>query len=492
MKLSCIASDLAGRLGIGAGALLLLFSVSPVASAAVHMVGPNVGSVDCASFEGGVQPGDKLVLTGSSRGTIKFANCYGTVQNPITISNDTSQSGPLVITKTGDGFGSECRNCEHVVIDGTGKWKGAPAGVCGSSIIDGDWSLGRNNCGIVLRCAAGAPHSALRIGGSSKHITVKGVEVDGNFPTCGLRIGVSVNDHDYVARSGEWREGVRLLNNYVHDTGTEGLYVGPNQAKGGPGDLELRDNEIAGNLVERTGCDAINYKSAIAGLSKIHENYIIDTGRANAGSDSGCSGTGIELFEAGFTDIFDNYVEAPSLNSTGPGNCISQYVSFLPSGRVNNLPVRIYNNVVHNCKGNGISSARKDTSVAVPAPTIYNNTVVYPVGGTGIRIGPSVNSCAVRDNIVAGKNIDAKQCAVASNVTGTVESQRFSDAQGNDFRLTSDSPAVNRGGTDCAAVDQVGTERPQQGSCDPGAFEFVTGSGSAPPKPSPPQSVSVE
>jgi len=462
------------------------------AAAATYVVSPETKTVECQTMNGGIRPGDTLVLAGRSRSAITFNNCKGTESNPITISNDVRESGPLIVNQSGTGFQTQCKNCEYVVIDGTGKWSGAPAGVCGTSIDGGNWKLGRNNCGIVLRCVSGGPQSGLRVSGSSKFVTIKGVEIDGNVPKCSLRIGLSVNDHTYIPKPGEWREGIRLLNNYVHHTGTEGMYVGPNQANNGE-DMQLRNNEIANNLVEYAGCDGINYKSAIAGTSSIHDNHITDTGQSHDGVSSGCSATGIALFEAGFTDVYSNYVEAPSPNSSGPGHCISQHISALSASSVARVPVRIFNNVVHNCKGNGISSSGGSASAAAPVPTIFNNTVVAPVGGAGIKVAGSAESCTVRDNIVAGPVIAViNSCNVSGNLIGIVESQKFADVADNDFRLTAESPAVDSGTGNCPTEDNVGTARPQHGVCDRGAFEFFTGQAATAPKPNPPGAVVVE
>jgi hypothetical protein len=415
----------------------------------------------------------------------------GTASSPIVITNDTSLSGPLVVSQSGDGFKTQCMDCEHVVIDGTGKWNGAPAGICGANLVNGEWRLGTEQCGIVLKCVSGSPHSGLRLAGGSKHVTVKGVEIDLNFPTCKKGIGLSVNDHTYTPRAGEWREGIKLLNNFVHGTEGEGIYAGPNQSKSYEGTLQLRNNEIAFNYVDHTGCDAINYKSAIAGASSIHHNYVTNTGQTARSGDSGCSASGIALFEAGYTEVYSNYVEAPSPVSGGAGHCISHIISNLSAAKVATVPVKIYNNVVRNCKGNGISFGRRDTTVAEPVVSAYNNTVVTPLGGKGVNVGSSIRSCEVRDNIVVGKALSASQCVVQNNSTDDLESQKFLDAAGRDYRLTVNSPAVDVGSSRCPSEDHIGTARPQHGACDTGAFEFVDGA-VASTKPKPPASVLVD
>lgn len=479
------------RLLLIVGALVLTALAPSHAFSATHQVAPGTETIDCASFAGGVEAGDTLVLMGRSRGPVKLVNCFGKPGTPIVVRNDVTQSGPLVIEQSGSGFQTQCDNCEHVLIDGTGKWAGAEDGVCGASLVNGEWRLGTRQCGIVLKCVGGSPHSGLRLSGSSKNVTVKGLEVNVNFPTCKTGIGISVNDHKYVGKQGEWREGIRLLNNYVHSTEGEGIYVGPNQANNYDGAMQLRNNEIAHNFIDRAGCDAINYKSAIAGQSSIHHNYITNTGRTNRGAEDGCTGSGIDLWEGGFTEIYSNYVEAPSSVADGPGHCINFAVKNLSRAAVDTVPVSIYNNVLRNCKGHGVNASRGSTTAPETSVSVFSNTVVPPIGGKGINVTSAVATCTLRDNIVAGKTLAANHCSVVNNSTDAVEMQRFRDASGGDFRLTATSPAVDVGTKNCPDVDHIGTARPQENACDVGAFEFKTSEANA-SKPNPPQTVLVE
>ncbi len=346
-------------------------AIGDVASAATHSVPTSTVKVDCATYGGGVKPGDRIILMGPSRGPISISNCSGTVSSPITVTNDSNAAGPLVVKHTSGGTMASCTDCEHVIIDGTGKWVGAPAGTCGANVDanKGGWVFGKTQCGIVLQCMTGAA-KGLHLDGSTKHITVKGVEIDGNFPTCTVGSGVFVNDHNYklADHPGQWREGIVLRNLYIHDSPGSGIYFGPNQNDEGAGDLQLRNNEIAYNYVDRSGCDGMKYKSVIAGASSIHHNYVTNTGLIDHGNDTGCTSNGIILFEAGYTDVYNNYVESPSPVSTGTGACITQVVSNLPASKVAAVPTRFFNNVVTNCKGNGIASTRSSSTLAAPQP----------------------------------------------------------------------------------------------------------------------------
>ena len=156
-----------------------------------------------------------------------------------------------------------------------------------------------------------------------------------------------------------------------------------------------------------------------------------------------------------------------------------------------NVSIKIYNNVLRNCKGHGITASRGSTSAPVTTVSVYNNTLVPPIGGRGINVGKTVDPCTVHDNIVAGKELSVAGCSTTNNSTESSESQKFMDDAGPDFRLTATSPAVDVGTSNCPDRDHLGTSRPQEGACDVGAFEFKT-SASGDSKPNPPITVSVE
>lgn len=63
-------------------------------------------------------------------------------------------------------------------------------------------------------------------------------------------------------------EGVSLHDNYIHDTGSEGLYIGSTQSQ--PQHL-ITDWEIYNNRILRTGTEAIQL-GQLAGVTKVHNN----------------------------------------------------------------------------------------------------------------------------------------------------------------------------------------------------------------------------
>lgn len=452
-----------------AGFLSMVFV--EIAIAADHRVSAQTPTFECSS----ARPGDTVTLASGTRGPLTIRNCGGTAANPITVRNDPSGTGPVVVQRTSSetgGFVFTCANCVGVMIDGTAKWSGAPD---------------RTTYGIkITTTGGGGPSAFLKLSGISRFVTVRGVEVDGKWPSQAKNgIGISLNDHSKTASGnpGIWYEGITIENNYVHNTQGEGLYIGPNWYQGG---LPLRNIEIRDNIVEDTGWDGIQVKSAIGGTNLIHHNVIRRVGKE---TDHGQL-TGISLLD-GTGRIYNNWVE-----QSGDAG-IRHFLQYLPRSYGDQL-CEIYNNVivdpgqVGSTPGHGIASNNKN-GAARPMARIYQNTVVG-ARDSGIFVGGEASDGFVRDNLVA--NASSKPISAPASVSelnnrvGAVSQMGFVDPGARDFRLGPDSPARNAGSNTFPTVDFDDVSRPQDGQADQGAFEYRAGGNT--PRPVPPQILSVD
>lgn len=451
------------------GAAVLLGMSCQAIVAENHAISPEMAKFNC-SVAG---PGDTITLAGGVRGRLSIENCTGSASAPIVIRNDVNGSGPTVIQNTsGDGFVFQCYNCKNIVIDGTGKWQAAPSG---------------RTYGIkVLQKGGGSPAAFVKLNGRSSFMTIRGVEVDGKWPSLSSNgVGIDVNDHtvDAASNPGVWREGILIEKNYVHAVEGEGMYVGPNFKQG---DLPLRNIEIRDNIVENTGWDGINLKMAVDGSNSIHHNILRRTGSSKDGSSG--QHYGIALYESTGA-IYNNWVEEAGESG------ITHYMHYLPKS-YGVQQSEIYNNVVIRpgatgpLAGNGIVSASSDGATAT-SPRIYSNTIVG-ARGAGIRVGTDASGGYVRDNIV----VDSKDTAIsapssiaqASNLVGSASKAMFIDADHLDFRLQAASPARNAGSSSHPEFDYADVKRSTDGAVDIGAFEY----GSPNVQPMPPSNLVVE
>jgi hypothetical protein len=452
-------------------AFVVLLFIATQANGAVHFIQSSTSRVDCGSD--GVRPGDTITLAAGNRGPLNIRNCSGTAEKPITVRNDTSGSGPTVIRRTSaasGGFVFSCTSCVHVVIDGTGGWKGAPEGAyCGAP-------AGKNGCGIkVTSVAAGdAPTAYFKLNGMTTKVSVRGIEVDGRRSSLNtLGIGFDQNDHSVTVDKYPdfWREECVYEMNYVHDVDSSGMYIGPNWREP---DLRvpLRNMTVRNNLIEDTGRDGIKLKSAIEGTNKIHHNVVRRTGlRGESGF-----GAGIVVTEGGSNlKLHNNWIESTGLQG------IQHYNGNVPSTK-GPFTTELYNNVVYETgrsvgattAGNGITVAVGDGNATI-SPNVFNNTVVR-AANHGISLNSRIKGGVVRDNIVSEWGNSALSLSgntSSNNLSAAITTVRFADAASLNFQLRDDSPARDKGtSADFPRNDFRDFSRPQGKAYDLGAFEF--------------------
>jgi hypothetical protein len=445
----------------------LTLGVSTVAVAAERVISAQTTTFEC----GTANPGDILTLPSGARGPLRIRNCNGTASNPIIIRNDPDGTGPAVIRRTSGssgGFIFNCENCIGVAIDGSYKWRGAPTA---------------RTYGIKLTITGGkGPSAFLRVGGLSRFLTIRNVEIDGAWPAiANYGSGIRVNDLE-VSRSahpGLWREGILIENNYIHDVALEGMYVGANY---NDGDLPLRNVEIRYNRVEDIGFEGINTKSMWAGNNGIHHNEVRRVGKNGAYPNKNSQYSGIKN-NAGTVKIYNNWVETTGQHGiqvwtqTGPRE----------SEGYGPFDAQIWNNVIVDAGGLWRSFMQKSYGISVgaqdgrekPIPHVYSNTIVNSREGA-INLTKNVGSGFVRDNIAAGAGSNPVISApgnvqLINNRIGSISQMGFVNPGGRNFRLTVGSPARNEGSNDYPPNDHDNVSRPKDGAADQGAFEGSNG-----------------
>jgi hypothetical protein len=478
----------------------LLPSLSLVGAEALgadHFVSSGTTTVDCGNFNGGIKPGDTITLQGGARGPLTIRNCNGLSGNPIVIRNDTN--GAQVVISRGSassgGFIFHILDSEHFVIDGTGGFRGS-SGHCG-------WLEGRlgRNCGIKITRTVerDSPTGYLKFSGLFRNYTVRGIHIDGMYwgdnPLEGSGAAIGIQQHDISITASShptyWRENITYEQNYIHNTRTECMYIGPNHSS--TPEIPLRNIRIQNNYCHDAGYNAITLKSAFGGENIIQGNYGRNVGLLPAPSALG----GIQVFDSSHAIVRNNKILGTY------GWCIGFYNQSVPSdySRIasgshfyaeNNLGVRCGINGAES-QGQGIVvGARSGGYYAVPTVRVDYNTLVDSQA-TGIAINKEIpaGNTFVRNNIVTTPKAGSATSGPGehrNNWTGSLLAMSFADASTDNYRLQPTSPAIGTGLSPFPATDLDGLSRPQAGVPDRGAFEFAVGA----PAPKSPPAPTVE
>jgi hypothetical protein len=233
---------------------------------------------------------------------------------------------------------------------------------------------------------------------------------------------------------------VSIHNNYIHDTGGEGMYIGHGFYKGRKEPKcesmtyshSIKGLRVHHNLVENTGFDGIQIKNADEDV-EVYNNTIRNYGTRNNNTQN----EGLFIGEGVTGKMYNNLID------TGTGNGI-QF-----QGMGNN---EFYNNLVLNAGEDGFNCSGSSMGVYIPDGyfKIFNNTI-YNSREDGFVFfhnhgGPKI----VKNNLVvkAGQKITSRGAILDSSnniMTQNEDRIKFLDPKHADFRLAKGSPAINKG-----------------------------------------------
>ena len=353
------------------------------------------GAIDGVRDE--IGPGAVVCLAAGTRPNFKIANVIGTPEAPVTVRNE---GGTVVITGTELEAGIYLQASSHLRITGSGT-----TSRCGALFESDD-----QECGIVIDGARKGIKVATARGDAGgfeiDHIAI--VRVSTGKETRG--IAIHPVDGQVVA-------DVYIHHNYVTNTLAEALYIGSEPRKKAWEELGKVDRvEVAYNLIENIGWDAIKLKVAVS-ASRIHHNVIRNVGLANYAAHRG--GVTVAMSQV----IVDHNVILNAPEGIRAGR---------PQEGVSN---RYHDNVIVDSVLGAIQT--KETNAR-----IYNNTIVR---ASSISIRARGDGTSVLRNIVAdsAEPIDVRGRIVAQgNVSATASEIGFVDPEIGDFRLTDDSAAA--------------------------------------------------
>ncbi len=405
-----------------------------------HTITPDKPHIDGATMN--VKPGDVICVKAGKYKFLNLFNFSGTASKPITFINC---GGQVVIGGYQHYYGLLLNNVNYFRFTGTGS----PGQSYGFK-IDGINGSGSGVAGYGIY-------------GEIDHLEIS-------------RTGFAgvLYKHDPSCDPTSWQQNfvmknIRIHDNYIHNTGGEGIYVG---YTGGDKTLTCNGRRITvkphnieglkiyNNRIENTGWDGLQVSRATKDC-EIYNNTIKNFGTAREKyQDEGI------LIGGGTTGrLYNNTI----IKGTGVG------IQVFGSG--NNY---IYNNVIADVEADGIFCDDRET---VPGRGFFfiNNTIVN-TGSAGMRMYSIKSKGNVfynnllanvsKDIVLLNAPIDWK--ASNNTIVSKVSDAGFADAGSHNYQLKSNSHGIDKG-KDVSSygirTDRNGKARPAGKAFDIGAYE---------------------
>jgi hypothetical protein len=341
--------------------LILMFFFCPINSENCncnYTIAPNQNNIDATNLP--IHPGDTVCIMSGERKYLRLANFHGDSLHYIVIKN----CGGSVIVKNEDlSYGILITHSSFFRFTGS---------------CNNDSTYG-------IKVLKSAPKTnGLSIDGLSTNYEIDHIEV-ANTGFAGIMSLTQPTCDRTANRENFDQKNTSIHNNYVHNTGGEGFYIGhsfysgyPTLCDGKPDTIfpaEIKGLRVYNNLVDSSGWDGIQVSCATSDC-EIYDNYIINYGIAKELNQN----SGIQIGSGTTGRCYNNAI----INGSGTGIIIF--------GTGNNL---FYNNVIVNAGYNyfpedpslkiyGMFCADRATKSGASFNFI-NNTIIAPKTD-GIRI----------------------------------------------------------------------------------------------------------
>lgn len=418
------------------------------------------------------QAGDTFCIAPGTRGHLYFADLSGTEEEPIIIINN----GGLVDIISETGYGISISNCQHIKIIGTGSEE--EYGIHISDVSSG---------------------SGIKAGNLTSDIEISNIEIS-NTKYTGITAKSDPNCQFNSTLDSFIMYNTHIHHNYIHDVGTEGMYIGHSFFTGVY--LESCDTtvqphildgvDIHDNIVERSGWDAIQLGCALYN-ARVHHNKIIEDSREErvfqmsgimVNPGSACDvynniiingkGTGIALQGVGGQKVYNNLIINAGRGYLDDNQTSAQKFGIFCKYTLNmdsDSSFLICNNSIINPKSDGIRFQNKHTA----NNRFYNNIIVNPGAYNYYNENGNLSNTGM-DSYMYFYYPEIEFDTSNNILARSSKNLSFIDTLSHNYRLQSQSPLIDQGKNLIQyniIFDLDNESRPYGTYYDIGAYEYL-------------------
>jgi hypothetical protein len=418
-------------------------------------IGNNLAEGDNAPFNA-VHPGDTVFIQSGTRGYLRIRDFNGDSDHPVIFMN----YGGVVTLNTSYNYGIAISNCSYVRLTGTGD----PSNFYGIDIQH-------------VGNGAGVSFGELSTDFEMDHVKIS------DDPIAGLYAKTDPDCSFTSTRNNFTQYDTRIHDNYIENTGNEGLYIGSSFYGGETFNCNGKDTvlfpsilsgvRVYNNIVHSSGWDGIQVSSASEDC-QVYNNIIMYDSQAGVssqmsgillGGGSKCDcynnnisegkGDGIEDHGLGGNSIYNNLI-VDAGRTYYPGDLSKKkFGMYISDGSSFHI---LFNDIINpKCDGIRFASANSTNNL------IVSNAIINP--GDFILEG---NEAYVEIE-------DPSSDVQLSNNYFRVDTLNAGFVNGS-YELKAGSPLIDAGyySGEGISFDFLNNPRPQGNGFDIGAYEFVT------------------
>lgn len=414
-----------------------------------------------------VQPGDTILFEHGKRDFILIRNFKGTAENPIVFKNKNG----LVIIDTDHYFGISIQNCRFIRLTGTGD----EANFYGFRI-----TRVLNGAGIGVNDMS----SDFEI----DHVSIENTAIGGIYAK-------TDPDCSFASTRGNFTQFNTVIHdNYLANTGDEGMYIGSTKYFGQTVKCNGKDTlllpalldgvRIYNNIIKYTGWDGIQVSSASADC-QVYDNLVMYDSQdehfgqmagimLGGGSKCNCynnyisngKGSGIESHGLGGYRIFNNVIVEAGRSYHPLDTSMMKYGIYVTDISVQaDSSFTIMHNDIINPKSDGI----RFISVSSKNNLIASNVIINP--GTYDYYNHLNTSFTGEDSYVMIPYGTSKVLITNNYFSRSADNAGFSETN---FTLMENSPLIDAGYPDTRGIEFDGYHNPRiyAKAPDIGIYEF--------------------